>query len=106
VYALHAEFYRFLDREGRLITPPKAAAVGTLQPAEVAQLRLKEMPHGPQLAYLVRQNPGGDEILEVMALPIYSSETGEPIAALMLGFKAVPLSGGTNVVGIRRGIVV
>jgi signal transduction histidine kinase len=106
VYALHAEFYRFLDREGRLITPPKAAAVGTLQPAEVAQLRLKEMPHGPQLAYLVRQNPGGDEILEVMALPIYSSETGEPIAALMLGFKAVPLSGGTNVVGIRRGILV
>lgn len=106
-YALHAEFYRFLDREGRLINPPKGAKVGALSASDEAQIRLKEMPHGQQLGYLVRKSvDGSDEILEVMALPIYSSETGEPIAALMLGFKAVPLVARTAAVGIRSGILV
>lgn len=103
IYVLHAEFYRFLDRSGALIPPPNAEEVGSLQPAEEAQLALNAVPHGPQIGYLVRKAQDGTEaISEVIAVPIFSSETGEAIAALVMGFK--PVIFGARDTGIRRGI--
>ncbi|HEX2854222.1 MAG TPA: HAMP domain-containing sensor histidine kinase [Opitutaceae bacterium] len=103
VYALHAEFYRFLDRNGALIRPPDTTEVGFLRPAEAARLALPTAPQGQQIGYLVRKSDDGTEtISEVIALPIFSSETGEAIAALVMGFKPV-IFGAANT-GIRRGI--
>jgi signal transduction histidine kinase len=103
VYALHAEFYRFLDRHGALIPPVNATGVGELRPTEEARLTLNEVPHRHQIGYLVRHADDGTEtISEVIAVPIFSSETGEPIAALVMGFK--PVIFGAASTGIRRGI--
>jgi signal transduction histidine kinase len=105
-YALHAEFYRFLDQNGALLVPPNNQAVGALDPEDEAQLVLNTMPHGQQLGYLVKKTGAANEIFEVIALPIHSTETGDPIAAIMLGFKAVPFATAPRGVGIRSGILV
>ncbi len=104
-YALHAEFYRFLDRTGAVIPPPEAPEVGALAPAEEAQLALPALPDRQQLGYLSRTSgtePG--MMAEVIAMPIFSSETGEAIAALVLGFKPVEPPSGGAAPGIRRGV--
>lgn len=107
MYALHAEFYRFLDQNGALLVPPNGSAVGVLDPEDEAQLALHQMPHGQQLGYLVKKaGEAANQIFEVIALPIHSTETGDPIAAIMLGFKAVPFATAPRGVGIRSGFLV
>ena len=84
----NAVFYRFLDADGAVIPPPPAEEVGSLQPEEVRALALKSLPTRPQTGYFWRGNPAGGEALnEVIAMPILSSQTGLPIAALELGLK-------------------
>lgn len=86
---LHAQFYRFLDPAGAVIAPRPVSGhpVGALTPGEERALRLPSLPEAPQAGYIVR----GGELAEVVALPILSSESGAPIAALALGFKPVEL---------------
>ena len=101
-YALHAEFYRFLDHTGAPIPPPAMQDVGTLSREEEAQLALAALPDRQQIGYLFRKSPdGADMISEVIAMPIISSESGEVIAAIVLGFKparrgASPADAGTK----------
>lgn len=83
--ALRARFYRFLDRRGAVIAPKNPAAVGALTAAEEAALTLPRAPEQPQLGYLAQ--PGTGALAEVLTMPIISTETGEVIAALALGFK-------------------
>ena len=90
---LHAVFYRFLDRNGAVIAPPNSKAVGELRPEEDAFLSLRGAPTDIQLGYLIRP---GAELAEVIALPIVSSETGEVIAALALGFKPFAFGSATR----------
>lgn len=88
--ALHARFYRFLDRTGAIVVPPaNAGAVGPLSAADEARLRLPRAPDQPQLGYLPRT--GSTVLAEIITTPIVSTETGEVIAALVLGFT--PLAG-------------
>lgn len=104
-YALHAEFYRFLDRTGAVITPPTTIEAGTLSPREESRLALPTTPERQQLGYLMRRGEDGrDRLAEVIAMPIVSSETGEVIAALVLGFKPPGVPGPDTEAGIRRGI--
>lgn len=103
--ALHARFYRFLDRKGAVIPPSGARNVGRLRPEEEKQLALPGVPDQPQLGYL----PGGTgdaaaELSEVIAMPIISTENGEVIAALVLGFKPAELGGLRPGSGMRSGI--
>ncbi|MDB6167475.1 MAG: integral rane sensor signal transduction histidine kinase [Verrucomicrobia bacterium] len=102
-YALHAEFYRFLDHAGAVIRPASAQDVGPLAPAEEAQLALPGLPDRQQIGYLVRKPGGLAAISEVIAMPIISSETGEAIAAIALGFKPVPRLAVSDS-GIRSGL--
>jgi signal transduction histidine kinase len=89
----HARFYRFLDRTGGLLPPPNPSDVGTLRPDEEAQLSLKPLPQTPQVGYLLRNAGTGDETVdEIIALPITSSESGEVIAALVIGFKPLDVA--------------
>ncbi|MCE9520205.1 MAG: HAMP domain-containing histidine kinase [Verrucomicrobia bacterium] len=84
--ALHAKFYRFLNAEGSVIPPGDARDTGELDPAEEARLSLKKIPERQQLGYL-RRNSGGGGVDEIIATPIISTETGEVIAAIVLGFE-------------------
>lgn len=88
---LHAEFYRLLDRNGAVIVPPATVNVGELTAAESAQLLLPRVPETAQVGYVVRSGQS-DAISEIITTPIVSSETGEAIAALVLGFR--PMSTG------------
>lgn len=104
-YGLHAEFYRFLDVHGRVIPPVAADGVGMLTTAETAQLHLPAMPKEPQRGCLVREQVDADgPVFDTVAMPIWSSETAEVIATLVLGFEpqgplAIPQTS-----GILRGI--
>jgi len=94
-YALQALFYRFLDRHGTVIKPPNMKRVGVLQPGEEARLSLPVVPEQLNLGYVARQlGAEAGPISEVIAMPIVSSETGEVIAAIALGFKPVDFGRG------------
>ena len=104
-YALHATFYRFLDANGAVISPPDAQEVGLLSPEEASQLALGGVPGKPQIGYISRPSAGIDEAVEeIIAMPISSTETGAVIAALVLGFKPFELSGPPAGTGIKSGI--
>lgn len=103
---LHARFYRFLDANGAVIPPPDASNVGALRPEEEARLALPALTDRQQIGYLVRRCPGqsADAVEEIMAVPIFSSETGEVIAALVLGFKLTWAGSAPGDAEMERGV--
>jgi signal transduction histidine kinase len=104
-YALRARYYRFLDGKGRAITPPNAKDVGELGPGEESQLNLAKLPDTPQTGYILRDAGTPSETIdEAIAMPIISSESGETIAAIVLGFKPPALGGGNPDAWIQGGI--
>jgi signal transduction histidine kinase len=104
-YTLRARYYRFLDGKGRAITPPNAKDVGELGPGEESQLNLARLPDAPQTGYILRgAGTAAETIDEVIAMPIISSESGDTISAIVLGFKPPALGGGSPDAWIRGGI--
>ncbi len=104
-YALRAHYYRFLDGKGRVIPPPEAKEVGELTPSEESQLNLGALPDRPQAGYILREAGTPLETIdEVIAMPIISSESGETISAIVLGFKPPALGGGSAEALIQGGI--
>lgn len=102
--ALHATFYRFLDRHGAVLSPADTRGVGVLRPAESAMLTLPEVSARQQIGYLIRKDQDGrPTVSEVITVPIVSTETGEEIAALTLGFKPFEF-GGSGGPGLQSGI--
>lgn len=102
-FTLHATFYRFLDANGTVISPPPDEEVGQLSGEEEARLALKKVPETQQIGYLLRHNSEGHErVDEVIAAPIISTETNEVIAAIVLGFK--PTVQAASVSSLRRGL--
>jgi signal transduction histidine kinase len=85
--SLHARFYRFLDDTGAVIKPPNPSDVGELDATAEAQLSLAALPDKRQLGYI---RSAGD-IHEVIAMPIFSSDTGDLVSALVIGFKPLEL---------------
>lgn len=98
---LKADFCRFLDTEGRVIPPQGDVAVGILPSADAERLALPGLSNEHQVGFLVSTDGSGQERLhDVIAMPIQSSETGEVIAALVLGFprpQGAPDPGGPKV---------
>jgi signal transduction histidine kinase len=97
---LGVRFCRFLGRSGAPIPPAPADAVGRLEPAEEEALRLRALPARQEIGYLPRAGGG---VTEIILTPIISGDTGEVIAALVLGFDPVPLPLADGR-GIRTGI--
>jgi signal transduction histidine kinase len=95
---LHARFYRFLDDTGRVIQPPNASDVGELDAATEAQLSLTKLPGKQHIGYI--QSAG--DIHEVIAVPIFSTDTGDLVSALVIGFKPLELE--TKHTGMQSGI--
>jgi len=96
--SLHARFYRFLDDSGTVIKPPNPSDVGELDSATEAQLSLTKLPDTRQIGYI--QSAGG--IHEVVAVPIFSTDTGDLVAALVIGFKPFELQNKNT--GMQSGI--
>jgi len=103
--ALRATFYRFLDRRGSVITSPNDKDLGELRPEEEPQLSLKTAPARQQIGYLFRRgNDGRETIDEMIAMPIISSETDQPIAAIVVGVKPVEFGRPRERANIKSGI--
>jgi len=92
-HSLHAKFYRFLDENGAVLSPPNPREVGELGGDAEAQLALKKLPQMQQIGYL-SENADGPEaaVDEVMVVPIFSTDTGSVISALVVGFKPFELA--------------
>jgi signal transduction histidine kinase len=104
-YSLGALYYRFLDAKGRAIPPPNAKDVGVLGPEEESQLDLAALPDTPQTGYIIRGAGTPQEAIdEVIAMPIISSENGETISAIVLGFRPTALGGGNPGAWIQGGV--
>lgn len=99
--AFRAEFYRFLDARGAVIPPPDGSAVGALSLAMEKQLGPGGAPAAarPQRGYIA----GDGKLNEILAIPIPSSETGETIAVLVLGFQP-PALGRSPGASFERGL--
>jgi signal transduction histidine kinase len=99
--SLHARFYRFLDGRGAVLPPPNPKDVGALTAEANAQLALQRLPETQQIGYLSETSGLVDE---VMAVPIFSSETGEVISALIVGFKPFQVVGKSAGAALKSGI--
>src|SRR5947207_2426500 len=102
--SLHARFYRFLDSDGAVLPPPNPKDVGALSATAENQLTLKNLPDHQQIGYLTHVDLAEETTEEVTAEPIFSSETGEVISALVVGFKPFEVETTHASAGIRSGI--
>jgi signal transduction histidine kinase len=102
---LRVKFYRFLDPVGEVLSPPVPKDVGELSPKTEAQLTLKKLPKTQQIGYILETPDATDEVVdEIVAVPIFSTETGDVIAALVVGFKPFELTGEAAGAGMKSGI--
>ena len=86
--SLHATFYRFLDGSGAVLKPPNPKEVGQLGRKAEAQLSLTKLPKAQQIGYVQEKvSTDGGAVAEVLAVPIFSTDTGNVISALVVGFK-------------------
>jgi len=99
--SLHATFYRFLDGTGTVLKPPNPNEVGALDRHAEAQLSLRKLPETQQIGY-VQEN--GRAVAEVLAVPIFSTDTGDVISALVVGFKPFHPKPAKSGVGMKSGI--
>jgi signal transduction histidine kinase len=101
--SLHARFYRFLDTKGAVIKPLNPYDVGELDAKMETQLALAKLPTTQQIGYIQENTQaGGGAIDEVIAVPIFSTDTGEVISALVIGFKPLELE--NRHTGMKSGI--
>ncbi len=104
---LHARFYRFLGRDGAVIPAATDRTVGALSREEEASLALPSLSARPQTGYLAREVEGAESaVFEIIAMPILSTETGEPIAALVLGFDSFAVGRREAPSGMKGGLQV
>src|SRR5437870_2909435 len=103
--SLHAKFYRFLDGAGAVLSPPNPKDVGELDPRTEAQLGLKKLRGAQRIGYIRENSDAADEIVDqVVAVPIFSTETGDVISALIVGFRPIELTGKGGGAGMKNGI--
>jgi signal transduction histidine kinase len=102
--SLHATFYRFLDSNGVVLPPPNPKDVGALSAAAEAQLSFTKLPETQQIGYISRVDLPDDTVDELTAVPILSTETGDVISALVVGFKPFELPSRGAGAGMKSGI--
>ena len=71
--SVRPRFYRFVDNAGAVIPPVNAPEVGELSREEEMQLAFSGVPHEQQNGFLARAD---GEIVELIATPMVSTETG------------------------------
>ncbi len=105
-YSLRAQFYRFLDRYGRLIPVAPTDRAGTLSREEEESLPLPAPPRPVvEIGYVNRTTENAlSPVSEIITAPIVSFENGDIIAALVLGFETSSLIPAVAEGGLRRGV--
>ncbi len=102
---LHARFFRFLDSAGAVLKPPNAYDVGELDTKTETQLALNKLPETQQIGYIREGvDATGETVDEVVAVPIFSTETGDVISVLVVGFEPFELIGKGAGSGTKIGI--
>ncbi len=101
---LNAEFYRFLDLKGAVIPGADLRVAGLLRPDEEALLALPSAPDRQQLGYLRRQTGSTAQLVEIIAMPVHSTDNGDVIAGLVFGFRPFEI-GARAPSGSRNGIL-
>ena len=102
---LHATFYRFLDIRGAVIPPGNAGDVGQLGSADEKRISFAGVPDEQQTGCItVDQRQAETTVLEIITTPMFSTETGEPIAALVVGFTPVEFAANRPSGGMKSGI--
>src|SRR6266516_3703301 len=105
ISSLQAKFYRLLDGTGAVLPPPNPKDVGELDPKVEAELGLQKLPEAQQIGYIRENFNAADEIVDqVVAVPIFSTETGDVISALIVGFRPIELTGKGAGAGMKNGI--
>jgi len=85
--AIQASFYRFLDLAGAVIQPVQPELHGALPAGWEDQLQLPGAPDEQQTGFAFLPSASGPgEVVEIIAVPVVSTETFKPIAALVVGF--------------------
>src|SRR5438874_11741247 len=103
--SLHATFYRFLDGSGAVLKPPNPKEVGQLGRKAEAQLSLTKLPKTQQIGYVQEKiSTDGGAVAEVLAVPIFSTDTGNVISALVVGFKPFQPRQSDAGAGMKSGI--
>ena len=103
--SLHATFYRFLDGTGAVLKPPNPKEVGQLGRKAEAQLSLTKLPETQQIGYVQeRVDVHGGAVAEILAVPIFSTDTGDVISALVVGFKPFHPKQTNSGAGMKSGI--
>src|SRR6266446_5406268 len=103
--SLQAKFYRFLDGSGAVLSPPNPKDVGELDPRTEAQLGLQKLPEAQQIGYIRENSDAANEIVDqVVAMPMFSTETGDVISALVVGFSPIELTGKGAGAEMKNGI--
>jgi signal transduction histidine kinase len=103
--SLHARFYRFLNEAGSVLPPSKPEDVGKLDEQTQAALALSRLPQTQQIGYLAEAGDRSGPIIdETIAVPIFSSDTGEVISAFVVGFKSFEVTSKGTGVGMKSGI--
>lgn len=104
-FTLRGRFYRFLDAHGAVIPPGNATEAGALSKAQEAQLTLPAPPPGLELGYLLQEGSDGlSKVDEIIAMPIISEDTGDPIASLVVGFRPAELDHDSAAPAARNGV--
>ena len=102
--SLRARFYRFLDSNGAVLPPPSPKDVGALSVAAENQLAVRKLPETEQIGYLTHVDLDDPTADEITAEPIFSSESGEVISALVVGFNPFELEARHANAGINSGL--
>jgi len=103
--SLHAKFCRFLDSAGAVRPPTNPKDVGELSASVEAQVALSRLPEAKQLGYVSDgTDPARETVDEVIAVPIFSTETGEVISALVVGFKPFEVFNRRGGMDVQSGI--
>src|ERR1051326_1018831 len=103
--SLHATFYRFLDDTGAVLKPPNPKEVGQLDGKAEAQLSLTKLPETQQIGYVEEKvGTDGGTVAEVLAVPIFSTDTGDVISALVVGFNPFHPKSTNSGAGMKSGI--
>ena len=98
---LRAEFFRFVDAHGAVLSPPRAGGGEMAEPWPEAAM--SGAAGEQEVGYVLTKAADGREaMIEVIATPIVATDTGEVIGAIALGFK--PLEVEATGAGIRSGI--
>ena len=71
-----------------ILAPASEVGAGRLDPEEEKQLALGRLPDTAQTGFVIRGLGSGSETIEeAMAMPIVSTENGETISAIVIGFR-------------------